>query len=551
MRGAPDPTDDPNDALERLAPFAALGLVFVGFVLRLRGLSEYWLNPDEGIYYSTLTRAAFVDFWAEVAANAHPPAYYLLLRAAGFLTWDFVWLRALSVICGAAAVWVFWLVGRELGGRGRAGVVAGLVAAGLLAVSREAIVLSQVLRPYMLLLALLAFALLHLLRYRSQPTDRNLAAYVTLASLAALVHYSAALALGAFVALVAYFRLAARVSPERWRRLALAQAIPLAVVAALYVQHLGAALESDLVGDALQPGGWLSDWLVASPADAWDSLVAFQIFHLPLGFQGRTALLLLAAIAVSAVTTDRIVAVLTAAALLVALLASVLDLYPFGPSRHNTWLVAFTLPSLAWLAGRLAAAGWRAGLAGSAAVIVLLAFGAPLERALGTPLLRTNETEEMLILRGDLAPLVVDQLNPDGGPRLILMSEQTYNLLMPLYAREREDVVVATDSTLYSFPYGARRVIVARRWDWSGLEDVRDVVRGLTATLPAIVPSSDPSLLLLAGGWDSSVFAGASELRERGAILGGTLVFGPAPSGGRTLRLASMVLDWRLLTEAP
>jgi hypothetical protein len=54
---APDPgaersTLDEN--LERYGSAGALALVTLGFVLRARGLSQYWLNPDEGAYYYIL-----------------------------------------------------------------------------------------------------------------------------------------------------------------------------------------------------------------------------------------------------------------------------------------------------------------------------------------------------------------------------------------------------------------------------------------------------------------------------------------------------------------
>ena len=98
-----------DENLERYGGAGALTLVALGFVLRARGLSEYWLNPDEGIYYSSLTAGSFGDFWAEVLANAHPPLYYLLLRGVGLLTWDFVWLRGTSLLFGTAAIWLFWL----------------------------------------------------------------------------------------------------------------------------------------------------------------------------------------------------------------------------------------------------------------------------------------------------------------------------------------------------------------------------------------------------------------------------------------------------------
>ena len=529
-------------------PTAVVALIVLGLWLRLRGLSAYWLNPDEGIYYSTLTRASFRDFWAEVSANAHPPAYYLLLRSAGWLTWDFVWIRAVtSLLFGVAAIGSFWCVGRQLAGRGSAGVVAGLVAAGLLATNGEAVVLSQLLRPYMLLVALLSLALHCLLRYRSRPTGGSLAAYVALASLAVMTHYSAALALGVFAALVAYFRLEG-LERTAWARLAVAQLIPFTVLALLYVLHLRAALESDLMGEALRPGGWLDDWLVATPSEAWNSLVAFQIFHLPPGYQGGATLLLLGAIVVSALSRDRLVAVMTTAALAVALSASALGLYPFGPSRHNAWLVVFTVPALAWLTSRAVHGGARTALRASVAFAAAFVLGRGLEREPAGQGLRTNASEERVISRQDLAPLVVRQLDPDTGPRLILMSDQTYNVLMPLYARERRDVTVSSDSTLFTFPYGARSVVVTKRWDWDGVDHVREVVRSLETNLPRSALGSEPSVLLVAGGWGSNAFPGIVELQQRGAIPSGSAVFGRDAWGTEVWRLVAVVIERQLLT---
>jgi hypothetical protein len=527
-----------------------LGVVVLGLVLRLRGLFDYWLNPDEGIYYSTLTRASFQDFWAEVAANAHPPLYYLLLRGVGLLTWDFVWIRSVtSLLFGVAAVWLFWRVGRQLGGRGIAGVVAGLTAAGLLAVNGEAVALSQVLRPYMLLVAVLSFALHCLLTYRSRPTGRALTGYVVLASLAVLTHYSAALALGVFTALIAYFKLEG-LEKTPWLRLVAGQLIPVAMLGLVYAFHMRGALASDLMGDALGAGGWLDDWLVASPREAWNSLVAFQIFHAPSGYQARTAVLLVCAIVVSVASRDRLVAVMAAAALSVALLASALGLHPFGPSRHNAWLIVFTIPALGWLASRIVTSGLRNGLLVTSLLAGVFVFGGSLERPLGGQRLRTIASEEKVISREELSPLVVRQLDPAAGPRLILMSDQTYNFLMPLYARERQEPTLSSDSTLFTFPYGTRHVVVTRAWDWSGIEDVRVLVDHLDETLPSMAHHREASVLLVAGGWGSSVFPGVAALQERGAISSGNAAFGLDPMGGEILRLVAVVVDWHMIPEA-
>jgi len=537
--------------LERYGWTGAVAFVTLGFVLRVRGLSEYWVNPDEGIYYSAVTRSSFGDFWTEVMANAHPPAFYLLLRALGLFTWDFVWLRGTSLLFGTAAIWIFWLVGRELGGRGKAGATSGLLAAALLSVNREAIVLSQLLRPYMMLLALLGLALFHLLRYRAEPTNRNLASYAVYSCLALLTHYSAAMALAVFFGATLYFGLARSVDSAAWRALAKVQVIPGALLVAIYLLMLRPTLAGDPMGEALAPGGWLSGWLIASPTEAWQSFMNFQIFHLPPAFRGRSALLLLAAVAISAVRRDRTVCVLTGTAVSAALLLALLGLYPVGESRHNTWLVLFTLPAFGWVAGQGIEKGRRTTSLALGTLAGILLLGGPLERVLGARPLKTNDLGEQVIRGDDLAPLVVDRLGPDDDPRIILMSEQTYYLMMPLYPSARENMRFSADSALFSFSYGAREVLVTKDWDWEGLGDVQRLLLALSGTLPGVVQDDPSTVLLVAGGWGSNLFADLGEMEERGAIVDWEGVAGRGPAGEDIWRLGAFVLDRAALARSP
>jgi len=536
--------------LERWGWAGAFALLTLGFVLRVRGLSTYWLNPDEGIYYSALTRTSFGDFWADVIANAHPPAFYLLLRGLGLFTWDFVWLRGTSVLFGTAAIWIFWLVGRELGGKGTAGVGAGLITAALVAVNGEAIALSQLLRPYMMLLALLGLALFHLLRYRAEPTDRNLIAYAMYSCLALLTHYSAVMAFAVFLGVTVYFGLARVVDNEAWSKLAKLQAIPAVLIVLLYQRHLGTSLGSDVMSEALAPGGWLGGWLVASPGDAWRGFLNFQVFHLPPSLRGRSAVLMLAAIAVSLSAKERTVSVLAVTAVSGALLAASLGLYPIGESRHNTWLVVFTLPALGSLAGRAIKRGHRTTWVLIGALTVVLLFGGPSERVLGARPLVTNELGEQVIRRQDLASLVVERLGPEGAPRTILMSEQTYNLLMPLYPSAREDVRMSDDAALLTFSYGAREIVVARRWDWEGLRDVERVLRAIPSTFPGVFQDGPSTVLVMAGGWGSSLFLDLGELEERGALLDWAGVPGVGPAGENVQTLGAFVVDRQALLRS-
>lgn len=138
------------------------------------------------------------------------------------------------------------------------------------------------LRPYTLIVCLLAAALHQLLRYRSELNRRGLIGYGVLLSLAVLCHYSAALAIAAFSALIAYdwINWADRMA---WKRLVSAQVILVLIFSGLYAVQVGTTLESDLMELSFGPEGWLSAWLVQSPADVWTSLVSCQILVLPPG----------------------------------------------------------------------------------------------------------------------------------------------------------------------------------------------------------------------------------------------------------------------------
>ena len=96
-------------------------------------------------------------------------------------------------------------------------------------------------------------------------------AYAVLLNLAALCHYSAALAIAAFSGLIAYDGLNGS-DRAAWKRLVSIHLIPVLIFAGLYATQVRTTLESDLMGLAFRPEGWLSAWLVTSPADAWNSI---------------------------------------------------------------------------------------------------------------------------------------------------------------------------------------------------------------------------------------------------------------------------------------
>ncbi len=531
--------------------WGVVAVVLAGLWIRVAGLSEYWLSPDEGIYYSALTYGSFRDFWAEVAAHAHPPLYYLVLRGAGALTWDFVTLRLLSAVSGAVAIWAMWAVGRELGGEGRAGRVSGFVTAGLVAFSAPAIVLSQVIRPYALLTALIALALLGLLRYRRTPRASLLAGYAAFSAAAMLTHFSALMAWCVCAILIVADRLSGRMRGRDFTRLLGASVVPAVVFATLLVQHLARMRQSAYASAMLGPGGWLEQQMVGSPADAWRVLAEFQVFSVPAAFAGGAAVLFVGGVVgVALVEDDRALPILAGVAIGGSLLASALGLYPFGQSRHSAWLVPFALPVFGWVAGRLLTrlrdgrAVWIVALA--AVALVALAPGPWSDPSAADP----AWAEEKVLRRAEVAQLVGGALAPDAEPRTVLMSQQPYYMLMPLYADARDDARRAPNSGVFSFRYGSRQIVVGEYWDWGRSEEMYGDLRSMSAAAPWAFPEAESEFVLVAGGWGSSLFFDLSELVEAGVLSRDQRIVGETPGGGRLLRIVAAVVDRAAFQEA-
>jgi hypothetical protein len=100
---------------------------------------------------------------------------------------------------------------------------------------------------------------------------------------------------------------------------------------------------------------------------------------------------------------------------------------------------------------------------------------------------------EQVLRRVDLTR-VVDVLDPEGEPHLVVMGAETFYLLLPFYAAEREDGVFSADSTLLEFPYGSRRVLVA--WTWVLTAAADEDAPGHLATTLALAAADFPDLRL-------------------------------------------------------
>ena len=95
------------------ASWVALGVVVFALALRLQGYTTFWINPDEGIYYSIASWPQWADFAEEVARNTHPPFYFLLIRGLIQVDPGFALLRLPALLGGCAAVHAAYILGRD------------------------------------------------------------------------------------------------------------------------------------------------------------------------------------------------------------------------------------------------------------------------------------------------------------------------------------------------------------------------------------------------------------------------------------------------------
>ena len=159
----------------------------LGAVVRFATLDVQSLSGDEGVT-SALLRMSLGDMLATIPdTESTPPLYYVLAWV-----WTRVFghgeagMRSLSALLGAAAVPVLFAAGRAL-----ASERAGLIAAGLGAVSPLLVWYSQEARSYALLVLLAALSLWLAARTVERGSAGRLAAWAAVCALALATHYYA------------------------------------------------------------------------------------------------------------------------------------------------------------------------------------------------------------------------------------------------------------------------------------------------------------------------------------------------------------------------
>lgn len=207
----------------------------IGLVVRIEIRSKTFISFDEWQHVFMASSARWTDLSFELRTNAHPPLFFLLLKAIVRLG-NIALYRSISIAAGVGSIVVVGLIARRL----LDSPILQLLCAAAFALSTDAISVSVEIRSYQLavFLTLVAFrAWLEVFPAADERVGaRPCITFAICSALAVSSHYSAAFFLGACVVVPLLLRNARKKSILPF---AAAVSFPCAVFAIEYVVHAG------------------------------------------------------------------------------------------------------------------------------------------------------------------------------------------------------------------------------------------------------------------------------------------------------------------------
>ena len=342
--------------------FVLLGGMFaLGFVLRLFNAGYRFLNADEALHYLlSVQNSAFAAYRASLT-TVHPPLFILWLHYWGKLGHSEFFLRFPCVVAGTLFCWVMFCWLRRVTNESVA-----ILGVALFLFSPPLIQFSAELRQYAFLWLFCSLSLYYLERALADASIPMMALSSVALYLALLTHYSAlifALTLGVY-ALVRF------ASPRPCFGLLatwiVGQMLALALVAWLFLHHIS-KIESSGQAESIADSYLSRSVLHPGQNPLWfigrSNLRLFHFFFAQ-GAVGVVGLLLFAAAivfllrgrsrALRSEATPRQLAFLLLFPLLVNCVLGLLHLYPYGGTRHNSYLSVFVYTGIA-----VALARWK------------------------------------------------------------------------------------------------------------------------------------------------------------------------------------------------
>jgi uncharacterized membrane protein len=501
----------------------ALGIMAAAFAIRLAYAGSCYLNPDEASHFDAARPSSWIETYKAAFRLAHPPLFILVLHGILFLGRSELILRLPSLVGGTAALWLTfaWI-------RHSLGEIPALAGLGFMALSLAAISASTEVRQYGLLLCFVCGAL--------YATERTLNTRSTIWAIvqglfllgALLTHYTAIVVLLSLGLYVLLRSLLDGVPRRILFTIGVSQLVLATVLSWLYFGHVRRSIR-------FGPGSSM-DYLEHSMdylqhyyyAGANETPLAFTrralsgTFSYAVGAPAPHLAFLfmlvflagLAGLATGRTKAPRLLAVLVISPFVVGFAAAVAQVFPFGGSRHQTYLLPFLAAgisaALAYLQRRWA--------------VPLLLVGVVIAPLWITRALPDNNTRALPI--GDMTAAIeyIGRIVPRGAP--LFVDWETMQVLR--YYLTRNDTSLDTlrseagSEAGVEERLGGYRVVVPRETMWAfrpdeALEQVNESARALG------VPPGDPLWVVSAAWLEPSLASrlppgGGRDVKEFGRI---------------------------------
>jgi hypothetical protein len=369
--------------LDAHSDLAASLLLVLGLVFRLRAAWGTFLNPDEALHFFVANQSSWALAYKASLTMAHPPLLIFLLYAWRSIGTSELALRLPSVLAGTAFCWVYFKWLSQLFGKSVA--LTGLTFASLLP---PLVLLSAEVRQYELLL-LFAISAAYFLE---KALSANSAGFMLLSSaficLSMLSHYSSFL-FAAVLGIYSLWRIVHRGIPDKVMLAWVAgQTAALGLASFLYATHISRIKGTSMAEQAFD--SWLrKSYFHSGDGSPLAFIVArsFSVFQYLLGqfVVGDIAgLLFIAGIVFllrkrvslprSEPTAFQLASLLTLP-FLINCVAGLLDVYPYGGTRHSVVLCIFAIPGISLcIAGIFRERTLRCVAAAGGIVLICFAF---------------------------------------------------------------------------------------------------------------------------------------------------------------------------------
>lgn len=321
-----------------------------GVFIRIWGLWNYAFNPDEVMLSCVAAADGFSALWGGIKTQTNAPLMYVILHLLIMLGKNELLLRCISLVPGVCLIIIFYFLGKKV-----SGTVSGIAMAFMCAFGYGAVQLSQVVRPYSLLLVFLSGALYFFAACLEKPAKKYFYGYSLCMLLATATHYPAVMFFAATGSVWLLRSIIRRKPSAEFRSMIVAQLPPLALFCILFYFHI-----SHHLGGGGAYGAIKETYLAPLFPHTFSAFMNntrdfFGYLFLPPYATLSAVLSLLGVIALWKTSRKALVAaiVLTFA---ITIVFTIFKLFPFGGSRHSIYL----FPMVCLLAGASAQYGFDA-----------------------------------------------------------------------------------------------------------------------------------------------------------------------------------------------